>query len=320
MKRSMISSLLSILTVALAGVGCAAEPIDVIDTDDAVDRASDEAPASPETAETKEAPADVVALRTPSGSEVRFLPIVAGDSRGVLMVESGEDGTLVLDRLTELAGGAELGSRDVWKALAEPGVELPKALEVTGRELRSDLAQGWARALVEPTQSSLYSFACDNDSFTASTPGGLLSDVFTRLDTNDEQHPSRWSYDCYSDFWDGNCYFDNRQYAATWYGLNHWRGKACGHPFDRVGEETHTLVIGGSYYTIEPQVWFMYKTSNQTWQQAHLAGGGGYDFPIGATTVHWWAFDRTTGSALDWRLAIRQAKAWDQFDVLMSRP
>lgn len=312
MKGFPVHSLFLGLAVAFAGAGCVSEPSGV---EEGVDLPRDEALAAPS---VEEAPAALATLRTPSGSEVRFLPVDVGEEHSVLVVESGEPGTLVLEQLTELADGVELGARDIWRALAEPGVELPTALDGRGREPRLDFEQGWARSIMKNTTQSLVNFACDNTSFVASTPDGLLADVFTRLDTNDEQDPSLWANDCYQA--GSTCYFDNRQYAATWTGINKWRGKACGFPFNKVGEETHTVTIRGTSYTILPKVSFLYKTAAETWEEAHLGGGDSYAFPLNTTTEHAWYWNGATGSTLDWRLSIRQAKAWDQFDVLMSKP
>jgi hypothetical protein len=314
MNKKSFGALLSLLVASTSALGCAAdsgggEPIELPDL------AGDEAAAAPAAGE----PVVLATVTTPTGSTLRFLQIRAEGADGVLVLEGGDDGALVLDRLLDHAG-VELGAREIFAAVTGPGTEIPEALPSKGAEEAASLPRGWAIDLIEPvTTMSGSEFACNNDSFTSSTPGGLLADVFTRLDTNDEQNPSLWDSDCYAPG-DGHCYGDSNEYNALWYGMNKWRGKACGYPYNRVNETTHTFCSpsGGGCFTVLPEVWFLYKSSSETWQQAHLADSAA--FSLNTTQAYAWYYNGASGASLDWKLRIRYAKAWDEFDILMSRP
>ncbi len=257
----------------------------------------------------------IVAVETPTGSTLRFLQVGKDGEAGVLVVESGAPETMVMDRLLD-AEGAGLGPHDLFMALTEEGTPIPTRLMAGKQEAKSSVRQGWARAKLPKSSSLLGDVACDNDTFTASTPGGLLTTTFTRLDTNSEENPSLWDDDTVCNA--GICTGGRKQYEARWNGLTQWRGKVCGHPYDRVNEPTHTICYypGPTCLLETPEVWFEYNTPGSS--TVNYAGGG--QFPVNSTTTLWWAWYGNPGVTYDWRINIHDAMPWDQFDVLMSKP
>ena len=55
--------------------------------------------------EPKDGGSIVAELETPTGSRLQFIELTAGKSGGVLIVEEGDEGTLVTERIFETAGG-----------------------------------------------------------------------------------------------------------------------------------------------------------------------------------------------------------------------
>jgi hypothetical protein len=257
----------------------------------------------------------IAAVETPTGSTMRFLQLGKDGEHGVLVVESGAPGTMVMDRLLD-EEGADLGPSDLFNALTEQGTPVPSQLRVGTREAKASVRQGWARARIPQVSSASGDFACDNDSFASTTPGGIFPNVFTRLDTNSEENPGRWFDDQVCN--GGICTGGRKQYQARLNGLTQWRGKVCGHPYDRVNEPTHTVCYypGPTCLMEKPNVWFQYNTPGSS--TVNYAGGA--QFTVSQTEEHAWAWYGNPGTTLDWRINIHQAMPWDQFDVLMSWP
>lgn len=257
----------------------------------------------------------IVSVETPTGSTMRFLQIGEDGELGVLVVESGAPETMVMDRLLD-DDGEGLGPYGLFVALTAPGTEIPAELTVGKLEAESSARQGWALETIPQLSPIINNFACDNAAFTSSTPGGLLGNEWTLLDTNYEQHPGVWTPDSVCN--GGICTAGRKQYGARWNNLTQWRGKVCGHPRDRIGQATHTICYypGPTCLLELPYVWFQYNTPGS----GTVNYAGGDDFPMNTNTTRSWAWYGNPGVVLDWRINVYEAMPWDEFDILMSRP
>lgn len=305
MKSYRITALLLTL-LASTSVGCVAPSgsEDAVETPDLEPRATTAAQENL-----------IAAVETPTGSTMRFLQIGKDGEAGVLVLESGAPETMVLDRLLD-EEGAGLGPHGLFLALTEEGTPVPPRLKAGKLEVKASAPRGWARAKLPQVSSALGDVACNNTSFTSTTPGGIFPTVFTRLDTSSEEDPGLWSDDSVCNA--GICTGGRKQYTARWNGLTQWRGKVCGHPYDRVNEPTHTICYwpGPTCLLEEPRVLFQYNTPGSS----TVSYAGGDSFPVSQTNTHSWAWYGSTGVTLDWRINITEAMPWDEFDVLMSKP
>jgi hypothetical protein len=248
---------------------------------------------------------DISVLRTPTGSAIRFIEVRHDDRAGVLLVEEGEAGSLVMDRLIEAAGG-HVGASDLYASLVRPDLYDPavaaRLRKLTGTAA-ADRPSGWARDLVAgATATALASsaeVACNDANFRESIPGGFRSNVFRRLDTGPAYHPTLWTaYD-----WSGVTHY---WYQASANDTPRWRGKVCG----RAGFHPDVRYFNGWRPSI-PYAKFVYR-SGQSWAQA----GGTYAFGSGLRVVAW-IYDGDLGP-IDWKLQIFDAYIHDEFDVMMS--
>jgi hypothetical protein len=244
----------------------------------------------------------LTSLETPTGSTIQFIEVRDVDRTGVLMVEEGNDGTLVMDRIISAAGG-ELSAADLYASLLEPSLT-DAAIPARLRELVApspDLRPvGWARDLIaNNTVIALAAgseVACNNANFTSSISGGFLPKLFKRLDTGPQYHPGIWpTYD-----FDGSWHY---WYQVAADNTPLWRGKVCG----KAG--FHPSTSGG--LPSVPVLQFLYR-AGQSWAQA------GERRTFGSNNRVWaWMYDGGLG-AIDWRIMIYDAYLFDEFDVMMS--
>jgi hypothetical protein len=244
----------------------------------------------------------LTAVETPTGSTIHFIEISGGDEAGVLMLEEGDHGTLVMDRIIDSAGG-HLDAADLYASLMEPTLTeaaIPARLRALATPSANPRPAGWARDLI--TNSSVTALAassqvaCNNANFTSSLPGGFLPKVFKRLDTGPQYHPGIWpAYD-----FDGSSHYWYQTWADN---TAQWRGKVCG----KAG--FHPQVNGG--FTTVPVLKFLYRTG-QSWVQA----GNSHTFGS-SNRVFAWKYTGGLGS-IDWRIMIYDAYLFDEFDVMMS--
>jgi hypothetical protein len=296
-RRYLRAALVAALLTAIA----ACEPNSVTDiTDPSRDESDSHAPLSFRgAADTTEI---LTAVETPTGSTIHFIEVGDGDQPGVLMLEEGDVGTLVMDRIIDSAGG-HLDAADLYASLMEPTLTeaaIPARIRALATPSANPRPAGWARDLI--TNSSVTALAassqvaCDNANFTSSLPGGFLPKVFKRLDTGPQYHPGIWpAYD-----FDGSSHYWYQTWADN---TAQWRGKVCG----KAG--FHPQVNG--WLTTVPVLKFLYRTG-QSWVQA----GNSHTFGSNNRVFAW----KYTGGlgAIDWRIMIYDAYLFDEFDFMMS--
>lgn len=241
----------------------------------------------------------IAALQTPNGSTIQFVEVRDGTHVGVLIVEEGDPGTLVMERVVA-AAGRDLNAAELYEAFAEPASTIPARLRDVVTASGDSRAVGWALDLLASSPAAALAasnqIACDNANFTSQIAGGFLARNFKRLDTGPSFHPAIWpSYD-----FDGFAHYWYQTWADD---TPRWRGKVCG----RAG--FHPQVDG--WLTTTPVLKFLYR-SGQSWKQAGSSRTFG-----SANRVFAWKYDGELG-AIDWRIQIYDAYLYDEFDIMMS--
>lgn len=297
-KHHFAAALFAALLIAIA----ACEPSSLTDVGQQQTDTRDERDDSVTIHAATDSTAVLGSLLTPTGSRLQFIELRDGAHAGVLVLEEGETGTLVMERVIAAAGGT-LNAADLYNALAEPSkrnAELIARLRDVATPADDARPAGWARELVTTSAITALAastqIACANGNFTSSIPGGFLARNFKRLDTGPKFHPAKWigyDFDGYTHYW----------YQALANDTPLWRGKVCG----RTG--FHPQVY--DWLTTVPVLKFMYR-SGLTWQQA----GNALTFASG-NRVWAWIYDGGLG-AIDWRIHIYDAYVNDEFDIMMT--
>jgi hypothetical protein len=272
---------------------------------DIIDDTSDEREAIVARSAAPQGGTVIASLTTPTGSAMRFIEIRDGGRAGVLVVEEGDDGTLVMDRIAD-AVSVPLGASDLYASLINPsaaGPDVGARLAELSPSRVSDRTPGWARDLAgvrSPTGLAAGNrIACDNSNFKSSIPGGFLASTFKRLDTGPSYDPGLWiPYN-----WSGTIHY---WYQAFVNDAPRWAGKACG----KAGFHPDVRYFNGWRPSI-PALQFLYRAGGG-WSQA----GALHAFE-GGTKVFTWVYDGGLG-AIDWKIHIYDAYVFDQFDVMMT--
>lgn len=247
----------------------------------------------------------ITSLTTPTGSAMRFIEIRDGGRVGVLVVEEGAAGSLVMDRIVDAASGP-FGASDLYASLmhsSEAEADGLARLQDLSPSHGADRRPGWARDLAGVRSLTFLAtgsqIACDNASFKSSIPGGFLATTFKRLDTGPSYHPGLWiPYD-----WSGKTHY---WYQAVANDAPRWAGKVCG----KAGNHPDVRYSNGWRPSI-PALKFLYR-AGAGWVQA----GGLHAFD-GGLKVYTWMYDGALG-AIDWKIQIYDAYLFDQFDVMMT--
>jgi hypothetical protein len=314
MRRTIVPAL-ALLSVFIGA--CA--PDGVTDT---TGNSAGELPVNPSASRPPGGGLVVANLETPTGSRFQFIELTAANSSGVLIVEEGDEGTLVADRIFD-AAGRDLSAAELYASLidpADPEARVPQRLLDLSGPAGTSGKVGWALDLIRQEAgltafstalaSSSATIACDNASFTASIGYGFLAYTKKRLDTGPKIHPSIWpSYTEEIGPW------TDSSYTLYWYRTvgwatkaRLWRGKVCGKAGGRPAPT--------SFYQQNTWLRFLYRYGGQWWN----AGGPNYALPFfedeGAKVVAWY-YDGGIGP-IDWEIEIFDAASADQFDVLMT--
>jgi hypothetical protein len=300
----------SALVAALLAPLAACEPDAATGIEDRVDEAAiDGAVAGIDDAVAVVEPTDstevIASLTTPAGTTIRFIEVRHGDRAGVLVVEEGEEGALVLERIRSGALGP-LSAADVYASLMDPAnpdsTDLVRLRRLSASRA-DDRRPGWARELATAgavtALAASSQIACDNASFKASISGGFLATLFKRLDTGPSYHPGLWSpYD-----WSGVTHYS---YTALVNNTPRWGGKFCG----KAGFHPDVHYFNGWRPSI-PVARFLYRVG-QTWMQA----GNSLAFGSNAKTAGYMYVGEL--GPIDWKIQIYDAYVFDQFDVMMT--
>ena len=259
-------------------------------------------------------------LETPTGSRLVFIELTAGNAGSVLIVEEGDEGTLVADRIFDAAGEV-LSASELYASLIDPAdheAKIPQRLLDLSRTSVMTRPTGWALDLLQkqpdPTlfssasASSSATIACNNASFTGSIGGGFLARTRKRLDTGPKLHPNLWPSSWIEvGPWPGTGYHIYRYRAAGWAtNTPLWSAKVCG----KAGPRPPLSSFRNDYTYLT----FQYRYGGKWWTAGPYAPAflEGYD----AKVVTWY-YDGGIGR-IDWDIAIWYAADTDQFDLLMT--
>lgn len=257
-------------------------------------------------------PVILAEIESPTGSMFQFVEVRVGDKAGMLVLEQGEEGTLVMDRILELAG-EDVHPSDLYAALLDPTnaeAEIPATLLDLSIPSVSPRPIGWAfeglkgapiATAASQGAASQSHAACNDSQFTASIPGGFLPTVFKRLNTGPSFHPSRWP----------KYYYDLgiQRYRYIAQAINHiaWRGTVCG----KAGYHPGVCTPGWGCAPDFPRVFYQHRNGG-SWTTDLWVPVGNVTKVYGA-----WIYNGELGP-IDWRIMIDQAYNFDEFDVMMT--
>lgn len=260
----------------------------------------------------------IAELETPTGSRLQFIELTAGKPGGILIVEEGDEGTLVADRIFETAGGV-VNAAELYSSLidpADPDARVPQRILELSKAPATPRPMGWALNLVKQVHdspllstaslASSATIACNNANFTGSIGGGFLARTKKRLDTGPKLHPSLWpSYTDNNGPWPSTAY-TLYYYRTVGWATNTplWKGKVCGNagrrPAPTRPSDQFTYVL------------FLYRYGGKWWE-----GGFRPFYEDEGTKVATWYYDGGLGR-IDWDITIVDAALSDEFDVLMT--
>lgn len=185
-----------------------------------------------------------------------------------------------------------------------------------------------------PIQAQNADLACNNANFTSSIAGGFLSNnPFIRTDRTPNNY-SAFNEDCFNPAVGPECWGKPRyEYYARWNNIKEWRGKICAksvqnafnnHVISYQSSSDSSCPIGGQNYCQiyqGPRVRFEVKGHNEPenqWQAIQKDGKlASYDIPANQTKSYTWSWK--TSQPSDFRLAVRYAKPYDEFDFMMDK-
>ncbi|NEU71952.1 hypothetical protein PI95_005010 [Hassallia byssoidea VB512170] len=185
-----------------------------------------------------------------------------------------------------------------------------------------------------PIQAQNADLACNNANFTSSIAGGFLSNnPYIRTDRTPNNN-SAFTEDCLNSATNGECWGKPRyKYTIGWNNIKEWRGKACAksvqndfnnHVISYQSSSNSSCPIGGQNYCQiyeGPRVRFEVKKHNDPenkWQAIEKDGKlASYEIPANQTNSYTWAWK--TSQPSDFRLAVRYAKPYDEFDFMMDK-
>lgn len=261
-----------------------------------------------------------------------------GEASGVFILEEGDcSGCSALSDLQSLTG-KELNAYDVFWALSKPGKTVPNVLEKEKPKShsRNALAQGWAREKLtlktDNSQAKMGTVACNNTSFQNSIAGGSFlggAPNFVRLDKTPDNY-SAFKNDCFAPG-NGQCWGNPRfKYTSTYSGIKQWKGKICTrnveNNFNRHGInwcgsgcsiDPDCFQAGSCFIYQGPVVYFQYYW-NGKWRTMKSGNKTAvYEIPANSTKVYTWHW--ITSQNTSFRLMVRYAKRYDEFDIMMDK-
>ncbi|WP_143170973.1 hypothetical protein [[Phormidium ambiguum] IAM M-71] len=185
------------------------------------------------------------------------------------------------------------------------------------------------------SQAQNADLACNNANFNSSTFGGFLSPPpdYRRNDKRPNNY-SAFKSDCLNPAANGECWGQPRyQLYARYNNIKEWRGKICSksvqnaynnHVVSYRQSNNPSCPIGGQKYCqtyYGPVIGFQVKGHNEPenkWRYLESNGKlAAYEIPANQTKMYNWAWK--TSQPSDFRLVVRYAKLWDEFDLMMDK-
>lgn len=257
---------------------------------------------------------------------------------GVLVLEEGDcSGCSAISDLHSLTN-RELNSFDIFWALSKPGTDIPDLLKKENAKQNNSVSkeQGWARGKLNKntgdSQAKMATVACNNASFQSSIAGGSFlggAPNFVRLDKTPNNY-SAFKNDCYSPG-NGQCWGNPRyKYTSTFTGIKQWKGKICTRNVEN-NSNRHGINWCGSGCSVDPDcnqvgscfiyqgpvVYFQYYWNGQ-WRTMKSGNKTAvYEIPANSTRVYTWHW--ITSQNTSFRLMVRYAKKYDEFDIMMDK-
>ncbi len=275
-------------------------------------------------------------LELSNGNTLHFYGEESVDS-GILVLENGT--CSACSALTDLENltKKELSPVEIYWALSKPGTVIPALIQEKGGVKILNKVQGWARnqinkvAINKEEATKAADLACNNASFTSTITGGFNGNPdYVRLDKTPNTYSS-FRNDCYNPAANGECWGAPRyKLAAQFSNIRSWRGKVCTRNVER-SYNTHWIRWCGSSCSVDPRcnanvscnryqgpvVMFEYYW-NGKW---HLMKSGSkiaaYEIPANKTYTYNWRW--YTSQNTSFRLNVRYAKGYDQFDLMMDK-
>ncbi len=257
------------------------------------------------------------------------------DVSGVLVLEEGAcSGCSALADI-EAAVGKEVNARDIFWAISTSGTAVPAILDELYPVAKTrQPAQGWMRdqltTSVSGVQSKAADVACNNASFQSSIAGGFLgSPEYVRLDKRPNNY-NAFKSDCYN-VGLGQCWGNPRyKLIAKFSNIKKWRGKVCTKNVE-TNYNSHTILYCGNLCSVDPdcnqpgscsiyqgpQVSFEYYWNGKWNIMKNGSKVALYEIQANKTKVYNWHW--STSQKTSFRLRIRYAKPYDQFDLMMDK-
>lgn len=273
-------------------------------------------------------------LQLENGNELHFYEAGSEEDYVVIEVQKCTDCSVSALGLMGKLGDAEFAAKDIYWAFSEPGTAMPSNMTKQQSFLAQSSVgvQGWAKKELqevnEPASSSRSSqIACNNYSFKNSISGGFLShnrhiklDLTARYNfQSDCLHPSGFS----------KCVDASRHRAQFWWnGVKKWAGKICAKSVQTSYNNHYVEWCGRScsanpycdrsgscktYYG--PEIRFELKQNNSWRLLSDGYKSASYEVPPNETWTYGW--HSRSNYSKSFRMTIRSAKGYDQFDAMM---
>ncbi len=275
-------------------------------------------------------------LKLSNGNKIHFYGEKNVNS-GILILEKGECNEC--SALTDIENlmKRELSAIEVYWALSESGEAVPDLILEKGGSKKLNKEQGWARNQIgrfsvdKKRSNKTIDLACNNTSFTSSITGGFNgAPDYIRLDKTPISF-SDFRNDCYNPAANGECWGAPRYRLTTQLSnIKNWRGKICTKNVER-SYNTHWVRWCGSSCSVDPRcnanvscnryqgpvVMFQYYWNGKWRLMKSGSKIAAYEIPANKTYTYNWRW--YTSKNTSFRLNIRYAKGYDQFDLMMDK-
>jgi len=285
------------------------------------------------TTETNKTQSTLINIPLDNGNELQFFELeTTTDNNEFLVLESHEcTDCSALSTIGDKMGADNYNAHDIFWAFSKPGTPIPNKLVSQERSLlKATNQQGWALTEMESEATSRgYNIACNNSSF-RTIPGGFLDGATLIRYDKTPRSSSIFTTDCFDFANDGRCWGGSRyKYKATFNNINKWIGKACvkavqanynDHYVEWCGSSCSANPSCTNYRScktyVGPEIRFQ-RYVNGSWytlQDGHKTAS----YEASANRTHsytWWA---SSSQRRSFRIDVRYAKNYDEFDFLIS--
>ena len=280
----------------------------------------------------------LISLPVSNGNLIQIFQYAEAGMEHNLIIESGEcERCSSLDLFFKTLGKKPTAEELIW-ALTPRSRNIEDA--ALHNKFASDVQQNWLNDLIAKNRengteqgNSATDLACGNNSFKSSIAGGFHGSVdYIRLDKRPNNY-SNFNSDCYNPAVNGQCWGAPRyRLSPQFTNIRSWRGKVCCRSVQTAFND-HIVKWCGSgcstnpgcegrlqdYCSIYrgPEINFEYYW-NGHWRLIEKNGAlASYDIPANETKVYQWFWE--TSSPTAFRIDIRYAKPYDEFDIMMDK-